>query len=72
MLPNPTPLPSLVKPEDVEKHRSLSCAGYDDCLDAVLRKAWRSWTCGRCRLFLLERDWRAAAMAHEAALRPLA
>ena len=72
MMPNPTALRSLVKPEDVEKHRSLSCARYDGCLETVLRNAWRSWSCGRCRLFVLDRDWRAAEMAHEAALRPMA
>lgn len=72
MIPNPTALRSLVKPEEVERHRSLSCASYDGCLDAVLRNAWRSWTCGRCRLFVHGRSCRAAEIAHEAALRPFA
>lgn len=67
---NPTALRSLVKHEDVDRHRSLSCAEYDDCLDTVLRHSWRSWTCARCTLFTLARDWRAAEVAHEAALRP--
>jgi hypothetical protein len=70
MAPNPTPLRALVKHEDVEKHRSLSCVEYDGCLDTVLRRAWRSWTCGRCVLFGLTRACRAAEVAHEAALRP--
>lgn len=72
MVPNPTALRSLVKPEDVEKHRSLSCARYDCCLDTVLRHAWRSWSCGRCEAFRLSGDWHTAEIAHEAALRPLA
>lgn len=70
MAPNPTALRSLVKHEEVEKHRSLCCAEYDGCLETALREAWRSWTCGRCSLFSLERDCRAALIAHEAALRP--
>jgi ribosomal protein L37AE/L43A len=72
MIPNPTALRSLVKQEDVEKHRSLSCANYDCCLDSVLRHAWRSWSCERCELFRLTAVWRTAEIAHEAALRPLA
>ncbi len=72
MVPNPTALRSLVKPEEVEKHRSLSCARYDCCLDTVLRHAWRSWSCGRCEAFRLTADWHTAEIAHEAALRPLA
>ena len=71
MVPNPTGLRSLVKHEDVEKHRSLSCAEYDGCLDTVLRHAWRSWTCGRCRLFRLAAICHTAEIAHEATLRPL-
>lgn len=69
MLPNPTALRALVKEEEVERHRSLSCGEYDDCLDTVLRRAWRSWTCERCQLFRLK-DWRAAEIAHLAGLRP--
>lgn len=72
MVPNPTALRSLIKAEDVEKHRSLSCAQYDGCLDTVLRHSWRSWTCGRCRLFRFTADWHMAEVAHEAALRPSA
>ena len=72
MVPNPTKLRSLVKHEEVEQHRSLSCGEYDVCLDTVLRHAWRSWTCGRCQLFRLTREWHTAEIAHEAALRPLA
>ncbi len=72
MSPNPTALRSLVKHEDVDNHRSLSCGEYDDCLDAALSHSWRSWSCGRCKLFLAARELRAAETAHEAALRPLA
>jgi hypothetical protein len=71
-VPHPTALRSLVKHDDVERHRSLSCGEYDGCLEAVLRRAWRSWTCGRCPLFRLTQDWRAAEISHQAALRPLA
>lgn len=70
MAPNPTALRSLVKHEEVEKHRSLSCTEYDGCLDVVLRRAWRSWSCVRCVLFRMERECRSAEIAHEAALRP--
>jgi hypothetical protein len=72
MTPNPTALRSLVKPEDVEKHRSLSCGRYDGCLETVLQNSWRSWSCGRCRFFLHDREWRTAEICHEAALRPFA
>ncbi len=71
-MPNPTALRSLVKHEDVDRQRSVSCAEYDGCLDTVLRRAWRSWTCERCALFSLTRDWARAEVAHEAALRPFA
>ncbi len=72
MTPNPTALSSLVKPEDVERHRSLSCAAYDGCLDAASRLPWRSWTCGRCKLFALSRRMHDLETAHIASLRPLA
>jgi hypothetical protein len=72
MDPKPTALRSLVEHEDVERHRSLSCAEYDGCLTTVLRHRWKSWTCQRCSLFLLTREWRAAEIAHDAALRPFA
>jgi ribosomal protein L37AE/L43A len=72
MSPNPTALRSLVKEEEVEKHRSLSCAAYDDCLEAALRSSWRSWSCDRCQLFAYARKARAAETWHEASLRPLA
>lgn len=72
MSPNPTALRSLVKEEDVDKHRSVSCAEYDDCLDTALRRSWRSWSCGRCKLFRLTRAMCAAETAHLAELRPLA
>jgi hypothetical protein len=72
MSPNPTKLRSLVRHEDVERRRSLCCREYDGCLDTVLRQAWRSWTCEQCALFSLTREWRAAEIAHEAALRPFA
>ena len=70
MAPNPTALRELVKHDDVEKHRSLSCLEYDGCLETVLRRSWRSWTCGRCVLFRLNRECRVAEIVHEAALRP--
>jgi hypothetical protein len=72
MVPNPTKLRSLVKHEDVERRRSLCCVEYDDCLDTVLRNAWKSWTCEQCTLFSRTRDCRAAHIAHEAAQRPFA
>jgi hypothetical protein len=70
MSPNPTALRSLVKHEEVEKHRSLCCDEYDGCLDEALRRSWRSWTCGECTRFRRTRECRAAMIAHHAALRP--
>lgn len=72
MAPNPTALRSLIKPEQVEEHRCLSCVEYDGCLSTVLRHTWRSWTCTRCSMFQFAREMRAAAVAHEGALRPYA
>ena len=48
---NPTRLASLVRPEAVEKHRSLVCEEYDSCLDTALAHGWTSFTCERCALF---------------------
>lgn len=48
--PNPTALPWLIRPEEVEDHRSLACTFYDRCLDAALRRGWRSWSCQACRI----------------------
>lgn len=72
MIANPTALRSLLKHEDVDRHRSLSCAEYDGCLDKVLRRSWNSWTCEHCRLFPFTKQWHAAEVMHEAGLRPLA
>ncbi len=69
---NPTELASPIEHELVERHRSLSCAEYDLCLDLALLRGWPSWTCRRCTQFLVRREVRAAEVAHEAALRPLA
>ena len=52
--PNPTALRALT-PEDVDLHRSISCAEYDNCLDKVLRHGWSSWTCAHCELFSIAR-----------------
>jgi hypothetical protein len=72
MSPNPTSLRSPVKEEDVDKHRNVCCAEYDDCLTAALRQSWRSWSCGRCGLFSFVREARASESARVASLRPLA
>ncbi len=72
MSPNPTALRSLVKDEEVDKHRSVSCSEYDECLDAALRKSWRSWSCARCKLFRITRGLRSAHGAQIAVLRALA
>jgi hypothetical protein len=69
MSPNPTALRAAVKQEDVDKHRNVCCAEYDGCLDAALRHAWRSWSCGRCRRFLYARESRVAESARMALLR---
>jgi hypothetical protein len=68
---NPTERRALVKHEEVEDHRSLSCAEYDICIDVALRRGWESWTCCRCELFHLRRELQVAELAHDAALRPL-
>jgi hypothetical protein len=49
--PNPTPLTSVIPPEDVESHRSFFCDHYDTCLDAAYDRRWTSWSCARCELF---------------------
>ncbi len=72
MDPNPTRLRALVEPEEVDLHRSVCCAGYDDCLETASRRRWRSWTCSQCELFLLTRKMPLAMTAHEAELRPQA
>ncbi len=70
MTTNPTALRTVLKPEDVDAHRSLSCAEYDVCLDTVLRRSWRGWSCAHCALFSLAKECRAAE-AREAALERL-
>ncbi|HET8541120.1 MAG TPA: hypothetical protein VFL83_14695 [Anaeromyxobacter sp.] len=72
MSPNPTALRHLVKQEEVDEHRCVSCTEYDDCLDAALRQSWRSWSCGQCALFRRAREQRAAELAQEWTLRPVA
>jgi hypothetical protein len=72
MNPNPTALRSPVKEQDVDRHRNVCCAAYDDCLDAALRRAWRSWSCGQCRLFAFARAARAAESVRVAELRQVA
>ncbi len=68
--PNPTELPSLVKPGEVEQHRSLFCAAYDQCLDVANRRGWRSWTCRCCKLFQFTKEMHVSESAHEATRRP--
>ncbi len=72
MSPNPTALRRLVTEEEVDDHRSVCCARYDDCLDAALQHRWKSWSCGLCALFRLAREMRAAQIVEESALRPFA
>jgi hypothetical protein len=70
--PNPTALRSPVKEQDVDKHRNVCCAEYDGCLDAALRRSWRSFSCGQCALFAFAREARAAESARLAELRTAA
>ena len=70
--PNPAELLSLVKPGEVEQHRSLFCAVYDECLDLATRRGWRSWTCQYCDLFRCTREMQAVESTREATLRPFA
>lgn len=69
---NPTQRFSALKHEEVEDHRSLSCAEYDACLDLVLERGWPGWTCSRCELFPKQRKARVIEITHEHSLRPLA
>ncbi len=71
-LAHPTRLGGLVELDDVERHRSLLCELYDDCLDGALRQGWQSWSCERCPLFALAERYRSLQADHEAALRPTA
>ncbi len=72
MDPTPAPLTQQLDPEDVARHRSVACTEYDGCLDVVLRRRWRSWTCARCKLFALAREFEARRAVHDGALRPFA
>ena len=63
MSPNPTAQRSCVKEEEVDLHRSIGCSQYEDCLDAALRKSWRSWSCARCTRFAGAREQGACAAA---------
>jgi hypothetical protein len=71
MSPNPTALPALVKEQEVDHHRAVTCDNYDDCLDSALRSSWRSWSCARCQRFEASRSQFAeelrAAELHAAA-----
>jgi hypothetical protein len=72
MSPNPTALRSCVKEEDVDRHRSVRCSEYDECLDAALRNSWRSWSCARCTRFVprAQHAWGAQAAQAPALARP--
>ena len=69
---HPTPRASLVKREEVERHRNLSCTEYDACLDVAYRRDWPSWSCRRCHRFHLRVEARRAELAHGGAARPFA
>ncbi len=68
MSPNPTALHHLVDQEEVDAHRCVTCDEYDGCLDAALRRRWRSWSCGKCGLFPSARTTRGAATAEAPAM----
>jgi predicted RNA-binding Zn-ribbon protein involved in translation (DUF1610 family) len=72
MSPNPTAQRHLVKQEEVDDHRCVTCGEYDVCLDAALRQSWRSWSCGQCGFFARARALRAIESALEWTLRPSA
>ena len=71
-LAHPTRLTGLVDLDDVERHRSLLCDLYDECLDSALHQGWQSWSCERCPLFALAETYRARRTEHEGGLRPSA
>jgi hypothetical protein len=62
----PARLASVVKLDDVARHRSLSCLGYDACLSEALLRGWPSWTCRFCAQFPLRDELRALEVAHQA------
>lgn len=33
------------------RHRNLDCIRYDKCLDKVVKKNWRSFSCVKCPIF---------------------
>lgn len=72
MSPNPTALRHLVKQDEVDDHRCVTCTEYDECLDAALRLSWRSWSCGQCGLFIQARALRAIESALEWTVQPVA
>jgi hypothetical protein len=57
----PEPLQGLLSRKDVRENRYLFCSEYERCLDAALKNAWVSWTCGRCVRFMALRQHEAAA-----------
>jgi hypothetical protein len=71
-LARPKRLTGLVELDDVERHRSLLCDYYDECLDSALAQGWQSWSCEQCPLFVLAEGYRSRRTDHDGALRPSA
>jgi len=35
----------------VSEHRHVNCSRYDKCLNKVIKKRWKSFSCSRCPVF---------------------
>jgi hypothetical protein len=66
----PTELEKPCEPDEVGQRRSLWCPAYDRCLDAALRRRWRSWSCESCPLFPLAGPFRTREAENACAGRP--
>lgn len=50
VLPAPTGLVRPLDDDQVERHRSLRCSHYEDCLDEAVKRGWESFSCAACPL----------------------
>lgn len=47
-LPAPTGLVRPLLEDEVDRHRSLHCAHYEDCLGEAVVRGWEGWSCAAC------------------------
>lgn len=49
-LPAPTGLIRPLCEAEVDRHRSLDCPQYEDCLGEAVMRDWEGWSCAACPL----------------------